>query len=105
MIRYHSTSPAKPPPVLQHLMEICHYHISVNSLASGRSGAVNGEVSASFPLLVVLPSDLANKASFSAGPILEDKHFVGRPRAQALHYRVEASGFKFFDRGTAGGML
>ncbi|KIO22675.1 hypothetical protein M407DRAFT_245068 [Tulasnella calospora MUT 4182] len=87
VIRYHSTSPTKPPPVLQHLMETCHYHVSVKSLTSGRSGAVSGE------------------ATINAGPVVEDKGFVSRPTAEALHYRVDASGFKFFDRGTAGGVI
>ncbi|KAG8921311.1 hypothetical protein FRC01_000317 [Tulasnella sp. 417] len=84
IIRYHSTLPTNPTPVLQHLMETCHHHVSVKSLTSGRSGAVSGEV---------------------AGPVLEDINFTARPRAEALHYRVDASGFKFFDRGTGGGVL
>lgn len=49
--------------------------------------------------------DLPSKASFNAGPVLEDKSFTVRSRAEALHYRVDASGYKFFDRGTAGGVL
>lgn len=49
--------------------------------------------------------DFPRKASFNAGPVLEDKSFTGRPRVEALHYRVDASGYKFFDRGTAGGVL
>ncbi|KAG8943049.1 hypothetical protein FRC04_003260 [Tulasnella sp. 424] len=108
IIRYHSTSPAKPPPVLQHLMETCNCHVSINSLTSGRSGAVSGEVSiylSDFPEPGLGVLKLLRKASFSAGPTLEDKNFIGRSKAQALHYRVDSSGFKFFDRGTAGSVL
>lgn len=45
VILYHLASNGGPSGVLRYIIETCHVQIHVNSLISGRSGAVSGEVS------------------------------------------------------------
>lgn len=44
VVRHHIVTPPEPDVLLQHLLQLCTYHIEVRPLASGRSGAVSGEV-------------------------------------------------------------
>ena len=44
IIRHHLTTPGDPDEVFRHLHKLCTYHLEVRALATGRSGAVSGEV-------------------------------------------------------------
>ncbi len=74
------------------------------SLASGRSGAVSGEVRSAG---VILFSNInpVYKISYMGGPMLNDKTFEGRWGASAVQYRLSPTGATFFVRGTARGVL
>ena len=47
-VRHHRLSD-EPDDLFRHLYQLCTYHLEVRGLASGRSGAVSGEVR-HFPL-------------------------------------------------------
>ncbi|KAG2127464.1 uncharacterized protein EDB93DRAFT_1243704 [Suillus bovinus] len=76
VVRHHIVTPPEPDALLQHLLQLCTYHIEVRPLASGRSGAVSGEI------------------SVHLGPSMKDtnEHVVS-------HFAA------FFDKGTSTGVL
>lgn len=43
LVRHHRLSD-EPDDLFRHLYQLCTYHLEVRGLASGRSGAVSGEV-------------------------------------------------------------
>ncbi|KAJ8597432.1 hypothetical protein M405DRAFT_724165 [Rhizopogon salebrosus TDB-379] len=87
VVRYHIVTPPEPDALLQHLLQLCTYHIEVRPLASGRSGAVSGEI------------------CVHLGPGVEDtkEHLISRN--SALQYRLTESGAIFFEKGTSTGVL
>lgn len=87
IVRHHIVTPPEPDMLLQHLLQLCTYHIEVRPLASGRSGAVSGEV------------------CVHLGPGMRDtnEHLISR--TSALQYRLTESGAVFFDKGTSTGVL
>jgi len=110
VVRHHIVAPPEPDAFLQHLLQLCTYHIEVRPLASGRSGAVSGEVSILAPLSV--PRKLTNASKYQnvkicvhLGPSMKDtkEHLI--PRALALQYRLTESSAVFFEKGTSTGVL
>jgi hypothetical protein len=53
VVRHHIVTPPEPDSLLQHLLQLCTYHIEVRPLASGRSGAVSGEVCIFVPFFML----------------------------------------------------
>ncbi|KAH7928892.1 hypothetical protein BV22DRAFT_1030077 [Leucogyrophana mollusca] len=87
IIRHHLVNPPEVEPLLQHLFQLSSYHIEVRPLASGRSGAVSGEV------------------CLHLGPAEGDATCPLTSRAGAIQYRLTDGGAIFFDKGTSGGVL
>ncbi|KAG2135463.1 hypothetical protein DEU56DRAFT_913302 [Suillus clintonianus] len=87
VVRHHIVTPPEPDALLQHLLQLCTYHIEVRPLASGRSGAVSGEI------------------CVHLGPGMKDtkEHFISR--TSALQYRLTESSAMFFEKGTSTGVL
>ncbi|KAG1752843.1 hypothetical protein EDB19DRAFT_1670099 [Suillus lakei] len=87
VVRHHIVTPPEPDALLQHLLQLCTYHIEVRPLASGRSGAVSGEI------------------CVHLGPSTKDtkEHLISR--TSALQYRLTESSAVFFDKGTSTGVL
>lgn len=92
VVRHHAVGPPAErdanlaDPLLRLLLQLCAWHVEVLPLASGRSGAVSGEI-ALHPGLT---------ASRGAAAI---------PRSKAVQYRLTDSGVVFFERGNAGNVL
>jgi hypothetical protein len=87
VVRHHIVTPPEPDALLQHLLQLCTYHIEVRPLASGRSGAVSGEI------------------CVHLGPGVKDTNEHVIPRTSALQYRLTESSAVFFDKGTSTGVL
>nr|GAT49118.1 predicted protein [Mycena chlorophos] len=92
LLRQHVLTPSGPDPVLDDLFralrQLCTYHLEVLPLASGRSGAVSGQV------------------ALHAGPALAVPQDVKLlPRSAALQYKLADNGAVFFQRGTGAGVL
>ncbi|KAG1751414.1 uncharacterized protein EDB91DRAFT_606470 [Suillus paluster] len=87
VVRHHIVTPPEPDALLQHLLQLCTYHIEVRPLASGRSGAVSGEI------------------CVHLGPSMNDtkEHLISR--TSALQYRLTESSAVFFEKGTSTGVL
>ncbi|KDQ23538.1 hypothetical protein PLEOSDRAFT_1079575 [Pleurotus ostreatus PC15] len=83
LIRHHVVTPTQPDDVFRMLLQLCTYHIDVRPLASGRSGAVSGEV------MLILTS-------------IQGMGVQGNRR---LQYRLSDNSAVFFERGMAGGIL
>jgi len=77
---------------LRALINSSHRHVEVRPLASGRSGAISGEVAVHFGGLGVDNGD-----DIDAGGKMG--------RATAVHYRLSDSGATFFQKGTSVGIL
>ncbi|CAA7266451.1 unnamed protein product [Cyclocybe aegerita] len=90
VLRHHVVTPNEPDELLRHLLQICTYHLEVRPLASGRSGAVSGEVALhagfSYPSNNINPVKLLSRSS-------------------ALQYCLTEAGPEFFVKGTSGGVL
>lgn len=87
VVRHHIVTPSEPDTLLRHLLQLCTYHIEVRPLASGRSGAVSGEV------------------CVHLGPSMKDTNEHVISRTSALQYRLTESSAVFFDKGTSTGVL
>lgn len=87
VVRHHIVTPPEPDALLQHLLQLCTYHIEVRPLASGRSGAVSGEI------------------CVHLGPSMKDTNDYVISRTSALQYRLTESSAVFFDKGTSTGVL
>ncbi|KAJ7087289.1 hypothetical protein B0H15DRAFT_781388 [Mycena belliarum] len=94
LIRHHVLgfgSQAEDAPALRTLQQCCTFHLEVLPLASGRSGAVSGQV------------------ALHAGPATARGEGGVRllPRSAALQYKLAdgPAGTVFFERGTAGSVL
>ncbi|KAH7911025.1 hypothetical protein BJ138DRAFT_1172790 [Hygrophoropsis aurantiaca] len=87
IIRCHIVNAPEIDSLLQHLFQLSSYHIEVKPLASGRSGAVSGEV------------------CLHLGPVEEEPNIPLVSRAAAVQYRLTDSGAIFFEKGTSGGVL
>ncbi|KAH9839817.1 uncharacterized protein C8Q71DRAFT_463760 [Rhodofomes roseus] len=88
VIRHHTVTPGDPDDLLRHLLQLAAYHVDVRPLASGRSGAVSGEI------------------ALHAGACSTPTHQVKAiPRSSALQYRLTDAGATFFDKGTSAGVL
>ncbi|KAG1869742.1 hypothetical protein C8R48DRAFT_746898 [Suillus tomentosus] len=87
VVRHHIVTPPEPDALLQHLLQLCTYHIEVRPLASGRSGAVSGEI------------------CVHLGPSMKDANEHVISRTSALQYRLTESSAVFFDKGTSTGVL
>ncbi|KIJ97988.1 hypothetical protein K443DRAFT_681125 [Laccaria amethystina LaAM-08-1] len=88
IIRHHVVTSGDPDDLFRHLLQMCIYHIDVRPLASGRSGAVSGEVA-----LHLGPST----------PVGGGVKLI--PRSAAVQYKLADNGPVFFQRGTGGGVL
>ncbi|KAI0743659.1 hypothetical protein C8Q80DRAFT_1237014 [Daedaleopsis nitida] len=87
ILRHHITTPDEPDELLKRLLQMCHYHLDVFPLSSGRSGSVSGQIA-------------LHCGPAAAGPVQQCI-----PRSGAAHYRLTDSGCIFFDRGTGNGVL
>lgn len=87
VIRLHILDASEPGPLFGLLLQLCSYHIEVRPLASGRSGAVSGEL------------------CLHPGPC--EREFKCRllSRTSALQYRLTDGGAMFFNKGTSEGVL
>ncbi|KAJ7643227.1 hypothetical protein B0H17DRAFT_1104512 [Mycena rosella] len=86
LIRHHVLAP-EPDDALRALREQCTFHMEVLPLASGRSGAVSGQV------------------ALHAGPGVSRGSVRLLPRSAALQYKLTEGGAVFFERGTGAGVL
>ncbi|KAF7370707.1 hypothetical protein MSAN_00703900 [Mycena sanguinolenta] len=91
LIRQHVLTPSTAEPMLDDLFralnQICTYHMEVLPLASGRSGAVSGQV------------------ALHGGPGTPRGGVKLLGRRSALQYRLTDTGAVFFERGTGAGVL
>ncbi|KAJ7935289.1 hypothetical protein B0H13DRAFT_2227178 [Mycena leptocephala] len=91
LIRQHVLTPSTAEPVLDDLFralhQMCTYHMEVLPLASGRSGAVSGQV------------------ALHAGPGTPRGGVKLLNRSSALQYKLRDGGAVFFERGTGAGVL
>jgi hypothetical protein len=92
IIRAHSSVSSEPgisldSELLRCLLDSCHAHIEVRPLASGRSGAVSGEIA-------------VHKGGLSLGDEL-----VTAGRSAAMQYRLSDGGAVFFQKGMGAGVL
>ncbi|EDR04787.1 uncharacterized protein LACBIDRAFT_295001 [Laccaria bicolor S238N-H82] len=85
IIRQHVVTPGDPDDLFRHLLQMCAYHMDVRPLASGRSGAVSGEVA-----LHLGPST----------PVGGGVNLI--PRNAALQYKLADNGPVFFSAGNWG---
>ncbi|KAG7448484.1 uncharacterized protein BT62DRAFT_964874 [Guyanagaster necrorhizus] len=88
LIRHHLVVYGMPDQLFRDLMQLATYHVDVRPLASGRSGAVSGEVALHLGPNALPPA--------SVKPI---------PRSRAVQYRLTDSGSIFFERGNSHGVL
>lgn len=75
--------------ILRTLIDVCHAHVEVRPLASGRSGAVSGEIA------VHTGDDMMN----------EGRDEVGMGRKRSVHYRLNDGGAVFFQKGMGTSVL
>ncbi|KAJ6509189.1 hypothetical protein C8R47DRAFT_12630 [Mycena vitilis] len=91
LIRQHVLTPSTAEPVLDDLFralhQMCTYHMEVLPLASGRSGAVSGQIALHAGL----------------GTPRGGVRLLGR--SSALQYKLTDGGAVFFERGTGAGVL
>ncbi|KIJ68092.1 hypothetical protein HYDPIDRAFT_126768 [Hydnomerulius pinastri MD-312] len=87
VIRHHILNPSEPDPLFHSLQQLCSYHVEVRPLASGRSGAVSGEV------------------CLHVGPVESEPSLRLIARPTALQYRLTDGGAIFFEKGTSEGVL
>ncbi|KAJ7782329.1 hypothetical protein DFH07DRAFT_909130 [Mycena maculata] len=91
LIRQHVLTPPSTDPLVddlfRHLRQICTYHVEVLPLASGRSGAVSGQV------------------ALHTGPGVPRGGVKLLSRTAALQYKLTDGGAVFFERGTGAGVL
>ncbi|KAJ7684293.1 hypothetical protein DFH06DRAFT_970027 [Mycena polygramma] len=91
LIRQHVLTPSTAEPVLDDLFravhQMCTYHMEVLPLASGRSGAVSGQV------------------ALHVGPGTPRGGVRLLGRGSALQYKLTDGGAVFFERGTGAGVL
>ncbi|KIK64146.1 hypothetical protein GYMLUDRAFT_162044 [Collybiopsis luxurians FD-317 M1] len=88
LIRHHIVTPGELDPLFRHLHSLCTYHLEVQPLNSGRSGAVSGQIA-------LHPGPTAPSPSTTKL----------RSRSAALQYRLTDSSAVFFERGTSRGVL
>ncbi|KAK0452319.1 hypothetical protein EV421DRAFT_1898068 [Armillaria borealis] len=88
LIRHHLVVHDKPDQLFRDLLQLATYHVDVRPLASGRSGAVSGEVA-----LHLSPNGLSPA---SVKPV---------SRSRAVQYRLTDSASVFFERGNSRGVL
>lgn len=91
IIRAHASASSEPgisldSDLLRCLLDSCHVHIEVRPLASGRSGAISGEV-----------------AIHKGGLSLDDQ--IVAMRSSAMQYRLTDSGAVFFQKGMDASVL
>lgn len=87
VIRHHILNASEPGHLFQLLLQLCSYHIEVRPLASGRSGAVSGEL------------------CLHPGPCEGEPRNRLLSRLTALQYRLTDGGAMFFNKGTSEGVL
>ncbi|KAJ7736867.1 hypothetical protein B0H16DRAFT_110288 [Mycena metata] len=88
LIRQHLLAPdAAPDELFRALNQLCTYHMEVLPLASGRSGAVSGQV------------------ALHLGPGTPKSGVRLLSRSVALQYKLSDGGAVFFERGTGAGVL
>ncbi|KAJ6518672.1 hypothetical protein C8R45DRAFT_1057519 [Mycena sanguinolenta] len=91
LIRQHVLTPSTAEPMLDDLFralqQMCTYHMEILPLASGRSGAVSGQV------------------ALHGGPGTPRGGVKLLGRSSALHYKLTDTGAVFFERGTGAGVL
>ncbi|KAE9394944.1 hypothetical protein BT96DRAFT_826997 [Gymnopus androsaceus JB14] len=91
IIRHHLVQTSgEMDPLFRHLHALCMYHLDVQPLTSGRSGAVSGQIA-------LHPGPNA----FSTLPSLVKV----RSRSAALQYRLTDGNAVFFERGSSRGVL
>ncbi|KAF8730634.1 hypothetical protein AX14_005356 [Amanita brunnescens Koide BX004] len=81
-VRHHRLSD-EPDDLFRHLYQLCTYHLEVRGLASGRSGAVSGEI------------------ALHPGPATTPKDVNIIPRSRAVQYRLTDANAVYFEKGTA----
>lgn len=93
-----SSSPSFPfdSPLLKTLLTTTHTHIEVRPLASGRSGAVSGEIA-----LHIGPEGLA--CPFPPSDDIANN--AGMGRKASVQYRLNDGGAVFFQKGMGAGVL
>lgn len=108
VLRHHVVTPGEPDELLKRLLQVCHYHVDVFPLSSGRSGSVSGQV------VFILSYDRAEartdhrmvcKVALHCGPATAEPAHELISRSGAVQYRLADSGGMFFDRGTGSGVL
>lgn len=87
VIRHHILDVSEPGHLFRLLLQLCSYHIEVCPLASGRSGAVSGEL------------------CLHSGPCKSEFKNRLLSRTSALQYRLTDGGAMFFNKGTSEGVL
>ncbi|KAJ7032712.1 hypothetical protein C8F04DRAFT_1356990 [Mycena alexandri] len=88
LIRQHVLAPdPAPDDLFRELNQLCTYHMEVLPLASGRSGAVSGQV------------------ALHLGPGTPKGAVRLLSRSAALQYKLSDGGAVFFERGTGAGVL
>ncbi|KAK0192691.1 hypothetical protein F5146DRAFT_1041100 [Armillaria mellea] len=88
LIRHHLVVHDKPDQLFRDLLQLATYHVDVRPLASGRSGAVSGEVALHLGPNAFSPA--------SVKPV---------SRSRAVQYRLTDSASVFFERGNSRGVL
>ncbi|KZT22202.1 hypothetical protein NEOLEDRAFT_1150189 [Neolentinus lepideus HHB14362 ss-1] len=87
VVRHHVITPDTPDELFRFLLQLCTYHIDVRPLSSGRSGAVNGEI------------------SLYRGPSNGTAHVKTIPRQHAVQYRLTDAAAVYFEKGTGQAVL
>jgi hypothetical protein len=105
IVRHHLTTPDEIDDLFRHLLQISTYHLEVRSLASGRSGAVSGEVPCSKLVAIFEFADGSAQIALHACPSTTDNQVHLLPRSSALQYRLTDTGAVFFERGTGAAVL
>ncbi|KAF8509591.1 hypothetical protein BU17DRAFT_56027 [Hysterangium stoloniferum] len=92
--RQHAEAMPFGSDVLRALIECSHRHVEVRPLASGRSGAISGEVA-------------VHRGGLGIGSGGDDDDGAGGKmgRGTAVHYRLDGSGAVFFQKGMSAGIL
>ncbi|THH06370.1 hypothetical protein EW145_g4136 [Phellinidium pouzarii] len=88
IVRHHQIVSDGLDDLMRDLLFQCAWHLEVLPLASGRSGAISGEV------------------AVHRGPLLDDSDAVDAiKRSLAIQYRLSDTGPIYFGRGTSAGVL
>ncbi|KAI5122584.1 hypothetical protein M0805_004800 [Coniferiporia weirii] len=88
VVSQHLTSSDELDELTRSLLHQCMLHLEVLPLASGRSGAISGEI------------------ALHRGPLLKDCNIVDAiGRSLAVQYRLGDTGALYFGRGTSAGVL